>query len=400
MRGKIRTAMVCTVMLCVAACAGGSAGEGAPGASSQGQGVSDKVIKLGATLPLTGGAADNGKAFRAGMEAAIEEINEAGGINGRTLEMKVLDDGFQPARTVSNILRLLEQDKVFALNAPVGSAGIPGAYSMIERTGAPMFGPYLPPDPDLPSVFLLPTPHREQGEVMTSWLAGEGVKRVAFIGQDNEYGHAILDGVKEAAARDNVEVVEVALTETNSTNVNPSVLSAKRASPDALVLGTDNAQTTLVLKQVKQLGWDIRIVAGSSAAGTGSSTTVGPAGEAAEGLYGAAIAALPNSDTDAVKKYHEAMKKYRPDADSDNIYALVFYAQQQVFFEILRRMGNDLTWENFQKVSESLKSFETGLLPPITFGELPGGHTGSHGVIIAQYLNGKWATKTDFIQAG
>lgn len=382
-------------MLVATAC-GGPGGEG-QSASKTAQGITSSVIKLGTTLPLTGGAASSGQAFKAGLEASVEEINSAGGINGRKLELTILDDGFEPARSVANILRLTQQDKVFALDMPVGSAEIPGSYPLVKRIGIPMFGPYLPPDPDMPSVFQVATPHNEQGQILAGWLAEQGIKKIAYIGQDNDFGHAVRDGLKEGAAAAGIEVVAVGLTETNSTNVSPAVLSTKKANPEAIVLGTDNTQTALVLKQASQLGWHPMFVGDSSAASTGTQVSVGPAGEAANGLWGAAVAALPNGvGNDAVKKYRAAMEKSAPD-QADSLYALIAYGTNQVFFHILEQMGDDLTWSGFQKTAEALSGFETGLLPPITFGPLPGGHTGGHGVLLAQYENGQWTTKTDFL---
>ena len=388
------------LVLLTAGCASTSgtstSGASTSGASQTSQGITKTTIKLGTTLPLTGGAASAGAAFKAGLQASVDEINAAGGINGRTIDLTILDDGFQPARSVANILRMTEQDKVFALDMPVGSAEIPGSFPLVKRTGVPMFGPYLPPDPDLPSAFLLATPHKEQGEVMADWLSGRGVKKVAYIGQDNDYGHAVLDGLNSEAAKVGLTVVATGLTETNSTNVGPAVLSTKKANPEAVVLGTDNTQTALVLKQAKQLGWSPLFVGDSSASNTGTQGAVGPAGDAANGLWGAAVAALPGGTSSAVQKYRAAMMKTAPD-EVDNLYSLIAYGTNQVLFHILQQMGDNLDWSNFQKVAESLNSYQTDLLPPITFGPLPGGHTGAHGVLMAQYDQGKWTAKTDFL---
>ncbi len=397
MRGRLLCGVFLAAALVVSGCSttkNNTPSGGQAGATSQG--ITATTISLGTSLPLTGGAASAGAAFKAGLEASVKEINDAGGINGRKIDLQILDDGFDSARSVANILRLQSQSKVFALDMPVGSAGIPGSYPLVQRTGIPMFGPYLPPDPNLPSVFQLATPHNEQGQIIAQWLATQNIKKIGYIGQDNEYGRAVLDGLKKGAAANGQTVGDPGLTQTNSTNVSPAVLSVKNQGPEAVVLGTDNTQTALVLKQAASLGWKVLLVGDSSAANTGTSGAVAAAGDAANGLYGAAVAALPTGSSPQIDKFRNALKASSPSTTPD-LYSLIAYATNQVLFEILKRMGSDLTWANFQKTAEAVQGYETGLLPPVTFGALPGGHTGSHGVLFAQYSGGTWTTKTDFI---
>ncbi|MGE5156095.1 MAG: ABC transporter substrate-binding protein [Betaproteobacteria bacterium] len=396
MRGRLLCGVFLAAVLVVSGCSTTKNNStGAPSGETA-QGIDATTIHLGTSLPLTGGAATAGAAFKAGLDASVKEINDAGGINGRKIDLQILDDGFDSARSVANILRLQSQSKVFALDMPVGSAGIPGSFPLVQRTGIPMFGPYLPPDPNLPSVFQLATPHAEQGQIIAQWLASQNIKKIGYIGQDNQYGQSVLNGLKKGAAANGQTVGEPGLTQTNSTNVSPAVLSVKGQNPEALVLGTDNTQTALVLKQAASLGWKVLIVGDSSAANTGTSGAVAAAGDSANGLYGAAVAALPSGTSPQIEKFRNALKASSPSTTPD-LYSLIAYGTNQVLFEILRRMGNNLTWPNFQKTAEAMQGYETGLLPPITFGALPGGHTGSHGVLFAQYNAGTWTTKTDFI---
>lgn len=398
MRGRVICGVIIAALLVVSGCSTKSNGGSSPkGNSGQAQGISKDTIKLGTTQPLTGGAAASGASFKAGLQASVKEINAAGGINGRKIDLTVLDDGFDPARSVANILRLQSQEKVFAIDMPVGSAGIPGSYPLVKRTGIPMFGPYLPPDPDLPSVFEIATPHEEQGQLIVNWLKSQKLTKVAYIGQDNDFGQAVLSGVKKGVAASGGKLVKTGLTQTNSTNVSPSVLSVKASNPQAVVLGTDNTQTALVLKQAAQLGWKPVFVGDSSAANTGTDTSVKAAGSSANGLYGAAVAALPSGSGAELQKFRAALKAQNSSLKPD-LYSLIAYATNQVLFQVLKKMGKDMSWSNFQKQAETLHNYVTGLLPPITFGSVPGGHTGAHGIQVAQYNNGAWTSKTpDFL---
>ena len=76
-----------------------------------------------------------GEGLLAGIELAIEEANEAGGVNGRQLELVTLDDGFDIPRNVANMRRLVEEENVYAIVSPAGSQALPGSWELIEETG-------------------------------------------------------------------------------------------------------------------------------------------------------------------------------------------------------------------------------------------------------------------------
>ncbi len=365
------------------------------GASANAQGIAKHEIIVGTTMPLTGGAASAGAAFRAGMEAAINMVNSHGGINGRKVIATYLDDQFTPALSVANFLRLTDQQKVFLIDTPVGSAEIPGSWPLVTSSGIPVWGPYLPPDPALKNVFILATPHQSQARVIVDFLKGKKIKSLAYLGQQNAYGLSVLSGVQEQARIDKIRVTNVSYTQTNSTDISAAVLAVKASNPQAVVLGTDNTQSVLFLKQAQQLGWKPLIIGDSSAANTGTLQDTGPAGSAAVGMYGALVGALPTENTPAVKAYIKAMNQVNP-AEAQNTYAVQAYAQNLVLFQVLKEMGNKLTWANFDKTAQELRSFKTGLLPLISFGRLPKGHTGANGAAVAQWTGSQWKLVQNF----
>ncbi|TXK40309.1 ABC transporter substrate-binding protein [Nonomuraea sp. C10] len=390
------------VLLTALAVAGCSSQAAAPSdAGGTVQGVTDDTITIGTTLPLSGGAATSGKGFEAGLNAAVKEINDKGGVLGRQVKLVVLDDGFEAARSVANIRRLGDQEKVYAVVSPAGSANIPGSYPYLAQKGMPLFAPVLPPDPEQDSVFLLGTSQRDQARVIVDFLAGKDVKKVAVIGQDNELGHAIRDGVKEEAAAVGVEVVANETTEPNSTEVSSAVLKVREAKPDAIVLGTDNTQSALIMKAVGELGWKPTIMGTSSTVTTGSAGTVGPAGPAAKGIYGTFISELPTSDAPEAAAWRTAQQAVAPD-QAGSAYALQAYANTKIFFEIVNRMGDDLSWASFQKTAESLKEHASGIYPPITFGPAAGGgHVGTTGAKVAEWDGSAWKlVSEDWLEPG
>jgi branched-chain amino acid transport system substrate-binding protein len=400
-----RTAVLAAALLLAAAgCSSqGSDDEPAVQAGSDGacdqvaQGVSDDRLKIGTSLPLSGGAATAGKGFEAGLKAAVTEVNAAGGVGGRQIDLVVLDDGFEAARSVANVRRLGEEEKVFAVVGPAGTANLPGSFAYLERKGMPMFAPVLPPDPDQAQVWLLGTGHKDQVRVIIDWLAGKKVKSVALLTQDNDLGEAFAAAVDEQAPKHDIKLIASEKLEPNSTDVDSAILKLKGKNPEAVISGTDNAQTALLLKEAKDLKWSPLIIGNSSSGGPGSASTVGPAGPAADGFYSSAILEFPTATGPEVARYRAAMEK-AGGAEADNSFALQNYASAQVFFEIVKRLGDNLCWSTFGSEAEKLADFETGLIPPVSFGSLPGGHSGTKGARIAQYTRGTWKALTEFVE--
>lgn len=146
-------------------------------------GITDTEIVIGATLPLTGTAALAGQGLRAGLEIAKDEINKAGGINGRKIKLVLLDDGFKADRVVTNVRRLVSQDNVYALVAPAGSQGLPGTWPFIKESGTPVWGPVSPADPEQREVYLLSATRAAQLKVAIDYYADQGFTKLGVVQQ-------------------------------------------------------------------------------------------------------------------------------------------------------------------------------------------------------------------------
>jgi ABC-type branched-subunit amino acid transport system substrate-binding protein len=97
-------------------------------------------IVLGNTLPLSGPLGPAGKAALAGMQAYLARVDREGGVAGRQVVLRSLDDAYQPERYAANVRRLLEQDHVDALLLSAGTSNIEQAYPAIRQAGRPLIG--------------------------------------------------------------------------------------------------------------------------------------------------------------------------------------------------------------------------------------------------------------------
>ena len=105
-------------------------------------GVSTDRIVLGQAAALSGPAAALGQNMKVGLEAAFAEVNKAGGVKGRKLELRSVDDGYEPTRSVGVVKKLLEEDKVFAIVGTVGTPTAAAIQPIATNAGVPMIGAF------------------------------------------------------------------------------------------------------------------------------------------------------------------------------------------------------------------------------------------------------------------
>jgi len=168
-------------------------------------------IRIGFNAPLTGFAAADGNSALLGAELAVEQVNAAGGIGGKSLELVVYDDQASPKESAPLAVKLVTQDKVVA--------GISGSYSGATRAAATIYQengvPYISAyavHPDItragPFVFRTSFVGEVQGRAGAQ-LIGEmmGHKRVVMITLNNDFGKSLANGFKEKATDFGIEII-------------------------------------------------------------------------------------------------------------------------------------------------------------------------------------------------
>src|SRR3989442_13176767 len=111
-----------------------------PGAAESG--VTKDRIVLGQSVARPGPASELGIQMRNGVSAYLDYVNAQGGVHGRKIELITLDDGYEPARTVPNTKKLIDEHKVFALIGYVGTPTSVPAISVFTEAKVPFFGPF------------------------------------------------------------------------------------------------------------------------------------------------------------------------------------------------------------------------------------------------------------------
>jgi ABC-type branched-subunit amino acid transport system substrate-binding protein len=165
-------------------------------AAALGRGIREGILAAFNEANVAGGV--NGRIL-----AAFNEANVAGGVNGRKLELVGYDDGYEPERAIKNTIRLIKDDKVFALIGEVGTPTSKAAQPIATDAGVPFIGPFTGAEflrnPYKRTVINVRGSYYQETEAMVEHLTSDlRVSRIAILYQDDSYGRAGLAGVKRA----------------------------------------------------------------------------------------------------------------------------------------------------------------------------------------------------------
>jgi len=270
---KLTRSMLCAVIIISAVFATANAAE---------------MIKIGLLAPLTGFAAADGASVKNSVDLAVEQVNKAGGLLGKKVELVTYDDRADAKEAVALAQKLIQQDKVVGLVA--------GSYSMPTRAVAPLFQDEGLPlvaayaiHPDVTKAgdfnfrngFLGAVEGRAAAYTAVELLKA---KKIALLTSDNDFGRTLAEGFNEYLAKfakGKAEVVIALTYPMSEKDFKPYLSKIKEVQPDVIFSSGYYFQTGPVLKQARELGMQTQIIGEE---GADSPKTLEIAGDAAEGF--------------------------------------------------------------------------------------------------------------------
>ncbi len=335
-------------------------------------GVSDNTIVVGQSVPLSGPSQELGAEMKLGVQAYFDQINAQGGVNGRRLELKTLDDGYEPDRAAANTRQLLEKDGAFALLGYIGTATSVAALQVSNPAKVPFVGAFTGSDalrsPTGRYVFNIRASYAEEAEKIVEQFTALNVSRIAVVYQNDGFGKAVLTGVEKAMAKRNLKLLGTATVERNTLNVGPSVKALAPLKPDMVIMALPYKAAAAMINATRAEGMAPQFYTVSF---------VGPMALAKElGTNGAGVgvtqvAPFPWSiNAPVVRDYQKAIGKAEP-----SYVSLEAYIAAKVFVEGIKRAGRDLTREKLVGALESMRNYDAGGYP-VSFS--PTDHNGSN----------------------
>jgi branched-chain amino acid transport system substrate-binding protein len=325
-------------------------------------GVSADRIVFGQAAALDGPAAALGQGMKVGLEAAFAEANKAGGIKGRKLALKSVDDGYEPTKSIEAVKKLLAEDKVFAIAGPVGTPTAAAIMPIATAAGAPFIGAFtgaeLLRDPYKPLVVNVRASYFQETEAMVEHLTKDlGASRIAIMYQDDAFGQAGLAGVKRALDKRKMELVAEGTFERNTTAVKTGLLAIKRGKPDAVIMISPYKPSAEFFRFAKQIKLDVTIV---NISFVGSDAFAKELGGAGAGAVVTQVVPFPNDTTiPVVARYQAALKANAPDAQPGFI-SLEGYLVGRTIAAALEKINGEPTRQGFVEAVQKSGGFDLG----------------------------------------
>ncbi len=360
------------------------------------QGVTPSEIALGTHQDLSGPVKGWGVAVANGMKMAVDEINAAGGIQGRKIKLVVEDSGYDPKRAVLASQKLIEKDQVFSMVGPMGSPTVLAAQDIVLEAGVPQLFPltaaqftfkFDPAKPQERLKFNNLLPYVESTRAAVKYMVDlKHPKRPCILHQDDEYGKNVLDGFTAQLVAMKIEPGTVATYKRGASDFSAQVARMKSDGCDLVVLGTVIRETIGAMAEAKKLDWNVDFL-GALPTNVMEMPALGK--DAVEGLYAASAFEIPYEDT-AKGKVKEWLVNYKKMFGTDaNTQAIIGYNAIKTFAFYADLAGKDLTGQNLLEALESGKEFQDIFgSPPVKFSKT--NHLATEVTQVQQIQNGRW----------
>ena len=314
-------------------------------------GVTDNRVLFGQSAAFTGPAQELGRNMRLGIQAAFHEVNQRGGVHGRQLELSSLDDAYEPEAAVTNTIRLIEQDKVFALIGEVGTPTSRSATPVAAEGEVPFMAPFtgaefLRTGPDRDYIINMRASYYQETEEMVARLTTDlGIDRIAVMYQDDSFGRAGRDGVRIALDRRDMNPVSIGLYPRNTTAVKTALLDLKLGAPEAVIMIGAYEPVAALIAWARHTGLDPVFMTVSFVGSNALAKELGPVGE---GVYVTQVVPFPTDDSvPIVSSYLNALSVFDPEA-TPGFVSLEGYLTGRLAIAGLEGCGRDVDRECFQ----------------------------------------------------
>lgn len=326
-------------------------------------GVTGDTILIGQSAPMSGPAAQLGQQMNRGAKLYFNAINAAGGINGRKIELKVLDDFYEPDATGRNTKKLIDDTKVFALFGYVGTPTSLAELKVAGPAGVPFFAPYSGAmalrEPFARNVFHVRASYNDETAAIVQQIHTTGLKRIAVVYNDDAYGKAGLDGVQRALklpANQGVSLAAQASVVRNTTDVKGAIDTVLAQKPEAIVIISAYQTVAALVKNAQEQSYAGQFYNVSFVGTKALANTLGKAGG---GVIISQVMPYPYSGALPLVRDYQKLLKSEGITDFD-YGSIEGYIAARVFVEGIKRAGRDLTREKLITALESMGNYDLG----------------------------------------
>jgi branched-chain amino acid transport system substrate-binding protein len=319
------------------------------------------TIVFGQSAPLTGANAELGNDIRNGALAYFKQVNDAGGVHGRKLELVSLDDANQVQRAETNTIELVERRRVFALFGYASATLSRPALPVVAKHNVPFLAPFTGADPMRvfnKNVYNMRASYADElGKIVDHYIT-LGSKRFSIVHYDDVVGKENLTAVERALKKHNMSPVSVAAFKDRAKpDIDSGVKSVAQGAPDVVILTTLYKATSDFVKAARTSGMGAQMVSNSF---PGASPLAQELGKEGVGVAMSQVVPPPTQRSiPVVREYQDAIAKHIGKKEF-SFTSLESYIAAKIAVEALKRAGAKPTRENFMQALDNMKHFDAG----------------------------------------
>ena len=322
-------------------------------------GQSNRLV-LGQSAAFSGPAAQLGIQMNMGAKIYFDQVNGSGGINGQQVELRTLDDGYEPDRCKANTDKFIKDD-VFALFGYVGTPTCLAALPLVNEARIPFFGPFTGAealrDPFSRSIFHLRASYYDETGLIVKQLTELSLKKIAVFYQNDSYGKAGLEGVKRALKAQNLEPVALGTVERNTVDVAKAVQEIVSKRPDSVVQISAYRSCAAFIREARKAGYGGTFY---NVSFVGTQALADELGKEGRGVMISQVMPFPFSTAAPIsREYIEAVRRAGGDAKA-NYSSMEGYLAAKVFAEGVRRAGRNPSRDTLVTGLESIQNADFG----------------------------------------
>ncbi len=351
-------------------------------------GVTEKSVKIGQCAALQGPAQGLGVGMNNGMTAFFKQKNAAGGIHGRTLDLKAIDDGYEPEKTGEGTAKLIEEEQVFCLSGFVGTPTGKAAMEIVQESKVPLVGLFTGAmafrDPVKRYIINFRASYDDETEVLVERMTKDiGASKISVFYQNDAFGQAGLSGVEKALKKRNLTLASKGVFERNTIEVKAGIAALMEGKPDAVVMVGPYKPLAVFLKEAKAAGLIARF---STISFVGTENFIRESGAEGEGVLISQVVPSPqDASVPLVKDYQLALKAAFPN-ESFGYVSLEGYTTAKLLALGLEKVGTNPTREGLIDAFEAMTAVDMGGLT-LNFSKTS--HQGSNKVFLTEVNAGQ-----------
>ena len=318
------------------------------------------TIVVGQSAPMSGSNKDLGNDIRNGALALFKRVNDAGGVNGRKIELVTLDDANDTKRSEANTKQLIEQNNPVALFG-YGSATLSRpALPHVEAAKITFFAPFTGADPMRKFnryVYNHRASYADELEKIVEHYTTFGIKKFAVLHYEDAVGKENFNAVDRALKSRNLAPVAVAAVTRTQTDLSKELAAVNKSDPDVVILTTLYKTSADFIKNGKKQGLSAQFVSTSFAASSPFANALG-----GDGLGVAMAQVVPSylrRSVPVVREYQGAMEAAFGKKEF-SYQSFEAYIAAKVLVEGMRRAGPQVARESLLRALDTVQNYDVG----------------------------------------